>query len=200
MLRLTTPRGAWQAQLEELEARRLLSTPYDIEGTQPFSIDQPFVNAFVRRTADGAPLTATDGTFNITDAFLDTGTSTIVLSQGTWQALGINESTYNGHVVTYSDVGVGGSQDFSVSEPLYLALAPWPGDDTQLDNINTYQTYYDQRYGPYRIQLNREPTDEINGPLDIFGMPVLQNKVMVFKQPSDPVNLDLPASYIYDAW
>jgi hypothetical protein len=187
---------------EELEPRRLLTAPTDIDGVQPFSIDQPFVNAFFRRTANGAPLTADDGfggtTFNVADAFLDTGTSSILLSLETWQALGIQESSYNGQTVTYSDVGVGGSQDFSVSEPLYTALAPWPGDDTQIDNPDTYETYYNQKYGPLRIQLNREPADDLIGPLDIFGMPVLQGKVMVFKPSTDVFNLDLPYTYIYN--
>src|SRR5260370_18465817 len=102
----------------------------------------------------------------------------MLLSQETADAFGLTGSTYNGQTVTYSDVGVGGSQDFDVSQSLYTALAPFtPNSD--IDNINTYQSVYNQKYGPLRVQINRAPADPLEGPLDILGMPVLNGKGMV---------------------
>src|SRR5712671_7266975 len=82
---------------ETLELRRLLST-YDISDVQSASaVLPPQINAFFRTTPTGAPLDA-GGTFNV-QAYLDTGTSGLLLSQETADALGIFESTYNGQVV-----------------------------------------------------------------------------------------------------
>src|SRR5947207_15464969 len=104
------------------------------------------------------------GTSFDVQAFLDTGTSGMLLSQETAQGLGIASSTYNGQPVTYSDVGVGGTEDFDVSQQIYTALAPFT-PTADVDNINTYQTVYNQKYGPVRTQINRQPADELVGPL-----------------------------------
>src|SRR6266566_3247258 len=108
---------------EDLEARRLLST-YDIFDVQSASaVLPPQINAFFRTTPNGTPLEAA-GTFNV-QAYLDTGTSSSLLSLETANALGIDPSTYNNQPVTFFDVGVGGSQDFDVSNPIYGAIAPF---------------------------------------------------------------------------
>jgi hypothetical protein len=183
---------------ETLEPRRLLSTPYVIDGVQPAALDQPQIHAFFRRTANGTPLIASDpilgDTFDV-QAFLDTGTSGMLLSQETAQGLGIASSTYNGTPVDFADIGVGGAEHFDVSEPLYTALSWFPGTD--YDNINTYQTVYNQKYGPLRTEINQTPADELVGPLDIIGMPVLQGKVMVM-DPTPVENLDYIHTFVYD--
>src|SRR5262249_29217036 len=142
--------------------------------------DQPQIHALFRTTPDGDPLQADAGgvtTFDVS-AFLDTGTSGMLLSQETAQGLGINQSQFNGQDVVFGDVGVGGVDSFFVSDPVYTALAPFT-PTADVDNINTYQSVYNQTYGPVRTEIAQEPADEILGPLDILGMPLIQNKVMV---------------------
>ena len=165
---------------ELLESRYCLST-FDIQGVQAAALDQPQIHALFRRSAAGTPLSASDGfggtTFDVT-GFLDTGTSATLLSQETAQGLGILSATSGGKPVVFSDVGVGGSENFDVSEPLYSALAPFfPTVDT--DNAATFSTVYNQKYGPIRTEISQAPADALIGPLDIFGMPFLQGKVMV---------------------
>jgi hypothetical protein len=183
---------------EALEPRFLLST-FDIAGVQPAALDQPQIHALFRRSANGTPLQASNGlggtSFDV-QAFLDTGTSGMLLSQETAQGLGINSSTFGGQTVTYSDVGVGGTEDFDVSEPIYTALAPFiPTAD--VDNINTYNSVYNQKYGPVRVQISRTPADPLVGPLDILGMPLLNGKVMVM-DPKPVENLDNIHTFVYN--
>ena len=183
---------------EALEPRYFLST-FDIDGVQAAALDQPQIHAFFRTTPNGVPLSADDGfgdtTFDVT-AFLDTGTSGMLLSQETAQGLGIASSTFNGQPVVYSDVGVGGSEFFDVSQPVYAALAPFtPSAD--VDNGLTYQTVYTQTYGPVRTEISQSPADDLVGPLDILGMPLLNGKVMVMDP--RPVNdLGNMNTFVYD--
>ena len=111
--------------LEMLETRYCLST-FDIQGVQAAALDQPQTHTLFKLSPTSDPLAASDGvggtTFDVT-AFLDTGTSATLLSQETAQGLGIASATSGGIPVTYSDIGVGGSQDFDVSQSLYTQLA-----------------------------------------------------------------------------
>ena len=182
---------------ELLETRYCLST-FDIQGVQAASLDQPQIHALFRKTPTSDPLAASDGlggtTFDVS-AFLDTGTSATLLSQETAQGLGIQSAVSGGVPVTYSDVGVGGNENFDVSEPLYSQLAPFfPTVGT--DNLPTFDTVYNQRYGPIRTEISQSPADSLIGPLDIIGMPYLQGKVMVM----DPVptnNLENINTFVY---
>src|SRR5207249_5242814 len=115
--------------------------------------------------------------------------------QETAQGLGINSSTFNGQLVDFADVGVGGAEHFDVSTPIYTALSWFPGTD--YDNINTFRTVYNQTYGPLRLEINQTPADELVGPLDIIGMPVLNGKVMVM-DPTTVDNLDYIHTFIYN--
>ena len=183
---------------ELLETRYCLST-FDIQGIQAAALDQPQTHALFRLTPTSNPLAASDGlggiTFDVT-AFLDTGTSATLLSQETAQGLGIQSATVGGVPVTYSDIGVGGAENFDVSQPLYSQLAPFfPTVGT--DNSSTFNTVYSQSYGPLRTEISKSPADALIGPLDIIGMPYLQGKVMVM----DPVptnNLLNMNTFIYN--
>jgi len=173
----------------------------DIEGAQAVSFDQPRVNVVLRRTETGDPLTAhVDGgeTFNI-QAFLDTGASGILLSKETSDHLGVVKSSSGGSLVTFEDVGVGGSDLFHVSESLYVGLAPSNAID--IDNPATQLTIYDQVFGPLRTQVS-PTTSAIPGlqGLDIVGMPVMADKVVVMdpKPLEDYANLDLMHTFVYD--
>ncbi len=122
----------------------------DISDVQPAALDQPRVNVLLKRTVDGQPLSFY-GFFNI-EAYYDTGSSGVLLSMNTADFLGVAESHYpepGGPLVQYEDVGVAGSDQFYVSEPLYLGIAKYH-PDADIDNINTYNTVYNQSFGPVR--------------------------------------------------
>jgi uncharacterized protein (DUF2141 family) len=182
--------------LELLEPRRMLSAAYVINGVQPAAYDQPQINALLRYTPTGTPIAADDGmggtSFDIT-GFLDTGTSGIVLSQETAQALNLNPASYNGQPIVYEDVGVGGVDEFNESSPLYVNLGPYT------DNFDgTDASAYNQQFGPFPLQINTQPADETLGdPLDIIGMPAMQGKVVVMD--TAPVNqLGEMRTYLYN--
>ena len=100
--------------------------------------------------------------------------------------------------VTFSDVGVGGTTNFDVSQPLTVRVAPYTALD--VDNMATYQTVYDQAYPSMRLELgptNVNP-DPLSDPLDVFGMPVMMGKTVVMDP--TPVNdlSDLMHTFIYE--
>lgn len=126
----------------------------DIEGVQPAALDQPRINLVVRRQA-GGPVLMADGqtAFNV-EAFLDTGASGIMLSPHTAQQLGIHRETATvpggkGGEVRFEDVGVGGGDQFAVSEPLVLSLASY-SPSTNTDNADAIAGTYTLNVGPFR--------------------------------------------------
>src|SRR5687768_905173 len=148
----------------------------EIEGVQPAALDQPRVNMCVRRDAKGKPLAAAAGidqTSNI-QAFLDTGASGVLLSGKTADALGIKRATHGREKVVFRDIGVGGTEEFGVSEPLYLGLGTFggPGEDA-----GSYPTYL----GPVRAQINSGGglIEMLTGGLDVVGMPAMKGRVVV---------------------
>lgn len=190
---------AIQAILESLEARRLMSSTFDVNGVQPAALDQPQVHVLFRRSPTGPALVATDPftgdtSFDV-QSFLDTGTSGILLSAETTAGLGINQIFDNGVPVNFYDVGVVGTAAFNVSEPLYADIAPFS------PNIDgTDESTFTQKGGPYNVELNPTPvvgTTSADEPIDIVGMAVLQNKVMVM-DPKPPDTLNFMNTYIYD--
>ncbi|HEX5242492.1 MAG TPA: hypothetical protein VFW23_04445 [Tepidisphaeraceae bacterium] len=194
-------RRAIQAILESLEARKLMSATFDVNGVQPAALDQPQVNVLFRRSPDGPALLATDPftgdtSFDV-QAFLDTGTSGVLLSAETTAGLGINQIFDNGTPINFYDVGVVGTSAFNVSEPLYADIAPFsPNVD------GTDESTFTQKGGPYHVELNPVPvsgsvSSSADEPIDIAGMAVLQNKVMVM-DPKPPDTLNFMNTYIYD--
>src|SRR5439155_8213496 len=98
----------------------------------------------------------------------------VVLSSDTCGQLGVAiEKTRDGKDVTYEDVGVGGSEKFTVGQPLFFALAPYPnGDDP---------TNYDKPFGPIRAQIRAESgiLALLAPGMDVAGMPAMAGKVVV---------------------
>ena len=123
----------------------------EIEGVQPAALDQPRVNLHLRRAADGPPLAAKklgEETINV-QAFLDTGASGVMLSTTTADALGVKRATAkSGETVVFHDVGVGGSDEFHVGEPLFVRIAPF-GRTGEPDDAEEYPV----RVGPLRPQV-----------------------------------------------
>jgi hypothetical protein len=167
----------------------------EVEGVQPAALDQPRVNICLRRDIKGQPLSAKgdrglaqllgglgggggdDGgaTINI-EAFLDTGASGILISRTTATALGIRLATARGGEVAFHDVGVGGTEAFGVSEPLYIALAANLGNGGP-DNADGYG----KPFGPVRAQIGKGAglIEQMTGGLDVVGMPVMKGKIVV---------------------
>lgn len=191
--------GRWICT-EQLEDRRMFDltiTGTVIDGVQSVALDQPRIHAFFRYTPGGQPLVAEGPgfqTFDVT-AFLDTGSSGMLLSKETAEALGIGNAIYDGDPVIFSDVGVGGMENFHVSDQVYAALASFPND--LVDDLDTYASVYTQTYGPIRTQVAEQDADELLGPLDILGMPLLVNKVMVM-DPKPVEEIDYLHTFVYD--
>jgi hypothetical protein len=163
----------------------------EIEGVQPAALDQPRVNVSLRREPRGRALQAAatplggEATINV-QAFLDTGASGILLSKMTSEALGIARSKSRNKEVEFHDVGVGGTERFAVSEPLYVSLAPFGGNVGADGNVNDYPL----SFGPVRVQINTAGGGLIEmmtgGGLDVVGMPAMKGRVVVL----DPTGVD----------
>jgi len=150
----------------------------DIDGVQPAALDQPRVYIHLRRGLKGAPLSTGKGaeqTINVT-AFLDTGASGILLSKTTADALGIKAEAAAGKPVVFHDVGVGGGDQFNVSEPLFVFMASSGKNGEPADASG-----YPMSFGPVRLQLGQSAglMDMLTGGLDVLGMPAMKGKVAV---------------------
>jgi autotransporter-associated beta strand protein len=173
----------------------------NISGVLYGALDQPQINVYVATRAGGPPLLGDDGlggtSFNVT-AFYDTGASGILISDATYNTLsqplnspkeqGLTKSRYpdgTGPYVVYQDVGVGGSESFNVSQPIYLGLAK-NSSSADVDNMQTYTTVYNQSFGPVRAQIAMPPSDPLADQYDIVGTPCMAGKVVVM----DPKPLD----------
>jgi hypothetical protein len=168
----------------------------DIQGTLPASADQPTINALLQPVGGGNPYMLDllgFQTFNIS-AFLDTGTSGVVISGDTADLWGVPLS--NG--VTFSDVAIGGATDYNVTQPLNIRLAP--SNSLEVDNLATYQTVYNQTVNNVQIQAGpfNPPPDPNALSLDVFGMPVLTGKTMVSDVRGINNDTDFLRTYIYN--
>src|SRR3954467_2295524 len=104
------------APVERLGPRVLFTTVIDIQGVESASLDQPRVHVLVRDPATGQALGGT-GSGDLDDgadvqAFLDTGSSGVLLSQETADGLGVEYASVGNTPVVFSDVGVAGTDDF----------------------------------------------------------------------------------------
>jgi hypothetical protein len=180
----------------------------DIEGVQPAALDQPRINLIMRRQAGGPVLmVAGQAGFNV-EAFLDTGASGIMLSPHTAQQLGIARETVSapggkGGEARFEDVGVGGGDQFAVSEPLLLSLASY-SPSTNTDDTDAIAGTYTLNVGPFRAQIGPLGgggdllTALAMADLDVAGMPVMRDKIVVLNV--KPVNTfsDTIRTTIYD--
>jgi hypothetical protein len=173
---------------------------FDIAEVQPAALDQPRVNALLRRAPTGDPLSGVDIIFGDTifniQAFYDTGASGVVLSDATADFLGVQREEFGGSLVVFEDVGVGGSATFNVSESLHIALAPF-SPSVDINNLDTVSVVYDQSFGPLRAQVGGIIHPLLPG-LDIFGMPTMQGRVVVMDPKPLDTFADLMRTYVYD--
>jgi hypothetical protein len=168
---------------------------FEILGVQNAALDQPRLNAQLRRPGTGEVLTGTDPIFgdvsNI-QAFLDTGASGVVLSQETADLLGVArlQAPPSGPVL-FEDVGIGGTAPFHVSEPLRIEFGSFSlFADAQ----------YTQAVGPLRAQIGSLDAipDPLSGGVDVLGMPAMAGKVVVMDPKPLDALIDVMHTYVYD--
>jgi len=140
---------------------------FQIDGTLPFG-DMPYIWAFFRRSPGGNPLP--DPCDSMLQMYFDTGASGISLSRETREELGISAEPN----ANFVDVGVGGEEEFGVSENLYIALA----DYHPLDEVGPTENDFHEDLGPWRVMLIKDYSES---PIDIVGIPGMAGKSVVLK-------------------
>jgi hypothetical protein len=138
-----------------------------LENVHEAALDLPRIYFLLKRVPSGPPL-ITKGQFEVNYAFLDTGASGIVLSRETAGLMGLVVDPK----ARFADIGVGGVEYFSVSEPLYLGLAGY--DAQNPEDPRSYRVI-----GPGRFQIKQSMAGILGEPLDIIGMPAMTGRVVV---------------------
>lgn len=159
-----------------------------IVNPQAVAIDQPQIYGVLQVPGQGMP-----SSDNNIKAFLDTGTSSVLVSKASFETLGyqnrLERDAFNQPVV-FSDVGVGGLVDFNVSQPFTLHVGPFP------DGAPPYnQTYNNLRLQVGPLDANPDPFLET---LDVFGMPTMMGKVTVLDPRMANEFLDVTHTAIYN--
>ncbi|UCD52244.1 MAG: hypothetical protein JSW27_06310 [Phycisphaerales bacterium] len=137
-----------------------------LEGVYEAALDLPRIHFLLQRSVPGSALKSSSG-LNVHDAFLDTGASGILLSKETAQELGVALAPQ----AQFVDVGVGGAERFSVSEPLLLGLAGY--ESPQARDPRAYQNV-----GRGRFQV-KHAAGLLGQAVDVIGMPALYKSVVV---------------------
>ena len=171
----------------------------DIEGVLPAAIDQPQTHMIVRQNPTDSPMIGQDVQGNSSydiQAYLDTGTSTVLLSNEVWQSFALNADSYDGTEIQYNDIGIGGTSAYNVSTPYYFSVAPFSSDnDVEYGGTAPDVSDYTTNLPPLRAELNPVPADDPSDQINIAGMPVMQGKVAVLDL--RPVNeLDEEHTYL----
>lgn len=206
MIKHPTRRAVEIGVLEPLEPRRHLDATV-VQGIQSAALDLPRINALLSRTPTGTPLLDGFGLgiFNlgspgIGTALLDTGASGLLLSEFWADLLEVDRATFNGQNVIFSDVGVGGTSDFAVSEPLYLRLANYT-PTLDADDIDTYNTVYAPPINAgqtIRTQIGPIGTpNPLLESINVIGMPAMTGKVTVFDPKPVDSFADTMRTYLY---
>lgn len=187
------------------------ATAIDIDGVLPTSIGLPEINLLIRPSDGAAPFMGEDfvgsDLINLRMIY-DTGASGVVLFEGPAQALGIPVAQFNGSDIIFSDVGVGGTAEFFVSDPIHLSLGHFDQEPPSSYNAATENTTYPRQYGDVRLQLGPPGSASIFlsdfTQMGIAGMPLMNGLVSVIqpKLAEVPFTELTPANtihtYVYD--
>jgi hypothetical protein len=138
-----------------------------LEGVYEAALDLPRIYFLLKRTPGGRPL-GSGGDFELNYAFLDTGTSGIVISQETANRMGVSLDAK----AQFVDVGIGGKEFFNVSEPLYIGLVGFEAGNPQ--SPGAYKML-----GPWRFQVKKTPAGLLGEAIDVIGMPAMVEGVAV---------------------
>ena len=189
-----------------LTAGRALAT--DISGILPTSIGLPEVNIVLRPTAGAAAYSGVDSFgFPLTNLRLiyDTGASGVILFEGPAQALSIPVAQFMAQDVVFTDVGVGGSTTFEVSDAVQMSLGNFVKDppDPYLSD-----TDYPRETSALRLQLGPPGSAALFisdfTQLGIAGMPAMLGRVSVINPKlaevsfSELMAVDTIHTYVYD--
>ncbi len=147
------------------------------------AMDQPRLDVII--SDNGAIIVNEEDEAVTFKAFVDTGSSGFVLSnlhvdpESGAGYLGLNETDYLGE---YTNLGLGGEETGWVSRPLGVFLANQPAP---IDGVYAVSDFVD--YGEHRLWVRQQPglgeAGTILGvsPVNIVGMPVIQQRVMVME-------------------
>ena len=180
----------------------------DIPGVLPTSIGLPEVNVVLRPSASEAPYSGFDsfgGDLANLRMIFDTGASGIILFEGPAQALAIPVAQFMGSDVVFTDVGVGGSTTFTVSDPIHMSLGNFvqdPPDPYTLDGD------YPRQNADLRLQLGPPGSAALFisdfSQLGIAGVPAMSGRVSVINPKLAEVSFfeltpaDTIHTYVYD--
>lgn len=175
----------------------------DLPGVLPNSIGLPEVNAVLRPTAGAAPYAGLDSfgdpLVNLRLVY-DTGASGVILYEGPALALPVPVAEFMGSEVVFTDVGVGGSTPFGVSDPVHMSLGPFVQDPP--DPYTSDDDYPRQDPG-LRLQLGPPGSAALFiadfSPLGIVGVPAMAGRVSMINPKLAEVSLEelTPASTIH---
>jgi hypothetical protein len=181
---------------------------HDIQGVLPTSIGLPEVNVVLRPTAGAAAYSGLDSFgFPLTNLRMiyDTGAGGVILFEGPALALSMPVSQFMGADVVFTDVGVGGTTTFDVSDPVHMSL----GNFTQ-DPPDPYTTddAYPRQDPDLRLQLGPPGSAALFiadfTQLGIVGVPAMVGTVSVINPKLAEVSISelTPANtihtYVYD--
>ena len=180
----------------------------DINGVLPTSIGLPEVNVVLRPSAGAAPYSGVDSfSFPFTNLRLvyDTGASGFIVFEGPAMALAVPEAQFMGTDVIFTDVGVGGSTTFNVSDPTHVSLGNFTQDPP---NPYTSDADYPRETPGLRLQLGPPGSaalfladTSLHG---IAGMPAFDGRVSVINPKLAEVSIDELTiedtihTYVYD--
>ncbi len=180
----------------------------DIAGVLPTSIGLPEANVVLRPSAGAPPYSGVDSvSFPLTNLRLiyDTGASGVIVFEGPALALGLPVAQLMGSNVVFTDVGVGGSTTFDVSDALHMSLGNFvqdPPDPFTMDEDYPRQTL--------ALKLQLGPPGSAAAflsdftQLGILGMPGIDGKVSVINPKLAEVSIfeltpaDTIHTYVYD--
>jgi hypothetical protein len=122
----------------------------EVEGVQPYALDQPRVPVLLRPVGGGAPLSMHSEMMGqqlfAFRCYLDTGATRITMSQSDSKSLGVSDT---GSEV--EDWGISGTETFGVSEPYRLCVGDSSTDITNPDQFGLC--------GRFVMQIRRRDTD-----------------------------------------
>ena len=181
---------------------------HDIPGVLPTSIGLPEVNVVLRPTAGAAPYSGLDSfAFPLTNLRMiyDTGAGGVILFEGPALGLSIAVAQFTGTDVVFTDVGVGGTTTFDVSDPVHMSLGNFTQDPP--DPYTTDDAYPRQDAG-LRLQLGPPGSAALFiadfTQLGIVGVPAMAGRVSVINPKLAEVSIFelTPANtihtYVYD--
>jgi autotransporter-associated beta strand protein len=167
----------------------------DMTAVKPVALGQPNINMVLKRTPNGTPLGFDlGGGFVISNlpALFDTGASGILLDPDYAALWEVNVAEGSpGSPVVFEDVGVAGSDQFYVSEPLYVGLA----NDFLYPDEN-YEPVYNQNFGPMRLQVGPVTGDSLG--LNVVGVPAMQGKAVVMDATAVQTYGDVLPTFVYN--